>query len=773
MKKNRLKKTFKNQFLFFFVIVLFILDLGYSQESKTDSTPSPEEKIIKKIEIKGLVSVKEEEVLKSIKSKTDQPLNQDNIRKDQQNIYDLGYFSDDISVETEPFSGGIKLIFVLKENPKVNDIKFIGNKKFKAKSLLATIPQKKGVYFDSKNLFKIRESIIEKYRTSGFYNIQVSTETSQVADGKIDLTVTIDEGERIYIKDLKFKGNKTFLSLVLRTKVESIGSWFFIKNYFSKDAFEDDIKKISYFYQGKGFFDVEVKKGDIKYNEDKGWIIPVIEIKEGKRYKIDKIDVVNFSIFNKEEIVAKFKYLHGKNFNAKKLSKSLDNIKNMYGDEGYIYADLKFDYTKNQDKGLVDIIISINENQRIYIGAIKLRKEKVEYDDLNFFEKFYIKVAPPVKEEVLRKEVVLKPGDVYRTYKEARTIQNLNNLGFLTNVIIDKGLTEEEDVRDVIVNYKEEDRGRAILSVGYGEIDGFFVSAEYNEPNIGGEANELNIKGLLGTEHNQASINYYDRYFGDSKDSLQYSAYYDEYYFSYFTDKIIGASAEYGHPISDHVKLYIRQRLEYVYFEDMDDDIDDEPDDYWLTATRIRLAEDTRDNIKWPTKGHYQSAGLEGGYADGVLAKFTGRYSHYWNFYKSLIFASNAELGLMPYDSEKVGYNERFFMGGADDMRGFAPRRAGPTDSGEDSMPKGGSTKMLLQNELRFPIIEPFKGVIFLDTGMLEDKFVEFGKPRMSTGAGLRVDMKRFYIHIDFAQALMKRKHDKTQFFHFKVGSKF
>lgn len=766
-------------FILIFCLSLTLSPLAQEKAAETP-VPAPTEApapagapIIKEIKIEGLKRIEEKTVLKAISSKAGKPLSKEKVKNDQQDIYSLGHFTENIEAETKPFEGGVILIFKVKENPFVEEIKFIGNKKFKAKPLKNSIPQKEKEYLNSRYFYRSKEALIEKYKNSGYSEIKVDIEKEEIAPDKIRLVITIDEGERIKIKDIIIKGNKKYSSLNLKFGLENQGSWLFIKNYYDKDAFEEDLKKIKYYYQGKGYLDVEVTKGDFIYNENKGWVSPVILIKEGSRYRVGKIEPENYSVFNKGEILSLFKELPGSYFNSKQLATSMDKLYRMYGDEGYINLSCKFDYNKDTAKHIADIKIIIEENKRIYVRNVMVNRENVEYDDLNFFEKFYIKLAPPLNPDVIWKEVRFKPGSVYRTYDEVRTVERLNALGFLSNVSIERELTDEEDERNIIINYKEEDRGRAALSVGYGELDGFFVSAEYNEPNLLGEANNLNVSGLLGTRHRQLSLNYLDRYIGASKDSLQYSAYYDEYYYSYLTDRITGASAEYGHPLSEYLKLYIRQRFEHVEFADFGEDINERPDDYDLAATRVRLVEDKRDDQKWPTKGTYKSLGIEGGYAKQALVKFTGRYSWYKNFYKSLIFATNAEAGLLPYRADRIGYNERFFLGGADDLRGFAPKGAGPKDSGEENMPRGGATKLLLQNELRFPIMDPFRGVIFLDAGTLEDRFLEVGKPKVSAGVGLRWDMKRFYMSLDFAKVLVKDKDDKKQFFHFTAGSKF
>ena len=87
-------------------------------------------------------------------------------------------------------------------------------------------------------------------------------------------------------------------------------------------------------------------------------------------------------------------------------------------------------------------------------------------------------------------------------------------------------------------------------------------------------------------------------------------------------------------------------------------------------------------------------------------------------------------------------------------------------------MALGGSTKLLVKNELRYPIYGDLKGVVFLDAGMLDDT-VGFASPRVSIGTGIRLKLSIVRIQIDFADAIIKRHNDDTQFIHFRLGAAF
>ena len=112
----------KIRFLLLCFIFTFTFSHLYAQELP----------IVNSIEIKGLKRIEEGAVKSKITQKLGEPISQDKTNEDIKNIFKMGYF-DDVKVEIEPFEGGIKLIYAVKEKPTVVKIEFQGNKKFKTK----------------------------------------------------------------------------------------------------------------------------------------------------------------------------------------------------------------------------------------------------------------------------------------------------------------------------------------------------------------------------------------------------------------------------------------------------------------------------------------------------------------------------------------------------------------------------------------------------------------------------------------------------------------
>ena len=93
-------------------------------------------------------------------------------------------------------------------------------------------------------------------------------------------------------------------------------------------------------------------------------------------------------------------------------------------------------------------------------------------------------------------------------------------------------------------------------------------------------------------------------------------------------------------------------------------------------------------------------------------------------------------------DSIKVPIYERYFLGGANTVRGYRERRLGPRDPGNND-PIGGEAYWVANVEETFPIYpDLIKGAVFFDAGSLVEEIEDFGDGEVFTGVGVGVRNK-------------------------------
>lgn len=135
----------------------------------------------------------------------------------------------------------------------------------------------------------------------------------------------------------------------------------------------------------------------------------------------------------------------------------------------------------------------------------------------------------------------------------------------------------------------------------------------------------------------------------------------------------------------------------------------------------------------------------------------------------------------VPYgDTDDVPFTERFFLGGGTLLRGFEFRGVGP-DEGEYSV--GGETFLAGSFEYVFPLLtqgragspelfDVLRGGLFIDAGILDPEPFRADPNELRASAGVSFSfLVPIPITLSFGFPFLKEDSDRTQVFHFSIGS--
>ncbi len=752
-------------------------DQNIARKSQASAGNMPDVPVVREVEIVGAWGDDLQKAKRVVQSRADEPLDPTRQREDIRRLYELGIFSPNIQVQAEPVTGGVKLQYIVESNPRVSDIRITGNQRIDSNRLLGQVPVKKGEIYTIQAQNKISDAITRYYEENGFTDAVVRVSEQQAGPNGVTVDISVDEGTKIKIKDLVIRGNDNYRDLALKLRVTNRGSWGPFKRYYNDSRFGHDLDVIRALYIARGYLDVIVNRGEFIYAEDQSWVSPVIEVTEGPRYRVGNLEARGFSLYGREEILQPFRSLQGDYYDAKAFNAASVQVTNMYGDEGFLQANVEPDFHKDPARGLVDVDVAVSEGPRIYVGDVRILSQAYPEDtESGWLRRFYSRFSPPVQDDVVQREVRLRPGQVYRRFDEVRTRERLKALGIFEDVKVHDQLSADANVRDCVVEVTQGDTANLIFGVGFGDVQGGFVYGNYVERNLFGMARDLRVSALVGTKALNFEVSYLDRYFMGKDLAARFSAYHNSYSRpGGLQATTTGGSAEFTRPLNEYLKDSLRVRLDSNSFNF--DKNTDKPaakiNDYVAATLRYRLSHDTRDDLFFPTEGHILAGGVEAGMADGFLLKLEGQYAQYTALGDHWVWASNNVVGLMPFKADNIGYNDRFFMGGAQDMRGFRLAGAGPHDSLNQDLALGGSTKILLQNELRYPFTDTISGVAFADVGTLGADAFNIGQPRASLGVGVRMRLPIAQVALDLAVPVVKKKDDQTQIFHFTLSSAF
>ncbi len=190
----------------------------------------------------------------------------------------------------------------------------------------------------------------------------------------------------------------------------------------------------------------------------------------------------------------------------------------------------------------------------------------------------------------------------------------------------------------------------------------------------------------------------------------------------------------------------------------------------------IRL--DSRDDIFVPHNGAVVEAKVDffGGFlgGDDNFVRFEGSWSKFQPFWKSVLRATRLKFGFAePLSAgEEIPVIDRFFIGGANTIRGFSTDELGPR-SDSAGVSNGSEFYLIFNEELRFPVFKKLWGSMFFDAGNgwagLDDPRISFKNAAYSYGVGVQYLSPAGPLRLDYARRIKSRGIEFSDRLHFTI----
>ncbi len=443
----------------------------------------------------------------------------------------------------------------------------------------------------------------------------------------------------------------------------------------------------------------------------------------------------------------------GSVFNSKLLTQDIQNVNEVLAKHGYLFSKVSDAYV--QDKG-----------SKINIEIVEGVLTEVKIEGLK-----------KTKENVVRRELSVKPGEIYDNKKIVRDLQRIYNLGFFEEVKRDHlpGKTPEEIV--LVIQLVEQKTGRAGVGAGYSSLNGLVGFVNLSQNNFKGEGKRVYLKTEFGGVQTY-ELGYFDPYFNNRPQSFGIDVYNTEYTrnlyssgntLTEYNEKRKGGSITLGKRIRRDVDLSFRFRDEDVKINPTDSTASKPAGivDGRLQTFAAILDKDTRDNRFRPTQGVHDSFWVE---TTGGILKGANQYTKYMLAMRRYFAVSNNRKTVMAIQSVAgqttigkgfVPVYDMFSIGGSDTVRGYEEREFL-------------GTKLFYANlELRQKITKNFDVVGFYDLGSAwgtdyDRKKIDFDLKK-GYGLGLRLQTPLGPVAIDYGKA--SDRSDGTTYINF--GSSF
>jgi outer membrane protein insertion porin family len=725
-----------------FFLVSFCICFAQAEEYEGET--------IKEVSVLGNKLVSESITLSKIKTKKGDKFEKETVNEDLKRLYDSGYFSN-ISVDVEPVTGGVKVSFIVKEKPMFKEVIFIGNKKFKSSKLQKLMKSNIGEVLNESQIKEDIEAIREFYEKKGFTLAKIDHEINvDEATGRAIVTVNIEEGLRLDIADVKFTGNTVFkpkeILKVMKTRKDSL----FSSGVLKEEEFQADLENIVQLYRSKGYIDVKIADVKREYNTEKTKIWITIDIAEGKQYFIGVIAIEGNEKFGLPELQKELKSKPEDVFSPPALNKDLARIRDFYYSRGYIDARVRANTSLDEKTGKMDIVFNIVEGEITYVNRVEVRGNS------------------RTKDIVIRREVAVIPGQICDSIKIKKSQERLQNLGYFKYVDVSLRPTDEKRKKDVVIEVEEQKTGEISFGAGYSSIDyliGFIEISQknfdlLNFPSFIGGGQKLRFRTEIGSKRQDYVLSFTEPWFMGRRLSAGFDVFKRtrKYYSKYFEEKRLGGDIRFGKELGEYNRgdlIYTYQKIDITNVrDDASWEIKQEAGTRYVGSVGLGLTRDTRDSWILPTKGYRlnltpEVAGIGG---DTDFTKVTGSASIYFPLFWEHILRLGTQAGVVEQygSSERVPIFDRFFLGGANTVRGFKYRAISPRD--ENDEPIGGKTMGMATAEYTFPLITRVRGACFFDIGGVFPEAGQFDLDKLNgaVGVGVRLNLPIGPIQVDY-----------------------
>ena len=685
---------------------------------------------VEEVLVKGNARIEDDAILRVVETRPGDSYDPDQLSRDLEAIFDMGYF-DDIRVETRSNTdGGKVVIFRVKEKPTIRRIIFSGNVVYEDAELMENIDLSTGSIL---NIFRIKRNIrqIETlYKDKNYHNVQVGHEVEELPHNQANLTFLIEEGGKQRIREISFVGNQAFsdkkLKKQVKTSEKSFFSWLTGSGELDMETLRQDTIKLSDFYHNKGYAESRIGEPEIEYRDD--GIYVKIKIEEGPRFTMGSVGLAGDLVMDEEKLKESLRVSEEEFFNRQAVRRDVVTITDVYADQGYARADVSPQIKKQEEAKTIDIVFYIEKNKPVY------------------FEKIVIEGNTKTRDKVIRRELEVYEGEKYHGSKLKKSIRDLYRLDYFKDVKVRRQSGSADDQMILNIDVEEKPTGSFSFGGGYSAIDNLYMMAAISERNLFGRGQRLDLRAQIGGSTQQFDISFTEPWLFDIPLSATVQANKWERDYDDYDRESTGGSVRFGYPVYDYTRVYLQYAYDESEITEIDPLYEDNPylleGEFVESSVSTSLVYDSRDRRFNPTEGSkhrltFQYAGIGGDIGFSKATAETGWYIPL--FWKTTGFV-HAETGFVERASGKELPDwERFYLGGINSLRGFDWRDVSPEN--EDGTKIGGDKFVQFNFEFIVPLLEEqgLVGLLFYDTGnAYNNEPIQLDELRKSWGYGIR-----------------------------------
>lgn len=758
--------------------------------------------VIEDVRLQGLQRVSAGTVFNLIPVSVGDPLDSVAVRSTMRALFRSGYFKD-IQLARD---GGV-LIVTLVERPAIETIELEGNKAIESEALLQGLAEqglKEGEIFKQVTLERMGLELERQYVAQGRYGASIETDIEDLPRNRVNVKITIEEGKSSGIRHINVVGASLFpqeeLLDALELKHPSLLSFYKNDDKYSREKLSGDLESLEAFYKDRGYADFEIESTQVSITPDRRQVYISIAVDEGQIYQVNKVNLVGeLGDVKAEDLRSLIIVQEGQTFSQALITATEERLTNALGNGGFTFATASGVPKLNEDQ-TVDVEFFVDSGKRAYVRRIAFTGNAMTQD------------------EVMRRESRQMEGGWASTAQIDLTKLRLERLGYFKGVEVETPqVPGKDDQIDVNFTVEEQPSGSISGTLAYSQGYGLIIGGNYQQTNLQGSGNSLNVGLSLSNFQKSLNFNYFDPYFTMDGISRGFNVFlrrldYDARNIARYSTDSAGLGVNFGLPISETQRINFGVMAEYTeitegYYaaQEISEFIEVNGPRSANLKANISWSRSTLNRGIFADRGASQSMAAEVSVpgSDLQFYKFIYNGERYFPITNNWTLRLRTELGFGGGygDTPSLPFYEHFYGGGFGSIRGFenstlGPRSTPPLDSegnpvyfrDRDGDPFGGNLLVEATAELIFPMPfvddnRQFRPAFFVDAGNVFNT----NCPKVSVNCfGFDADNFRYSVGVgvswlsgmgpltfSFAKPFQTQPYDEKEMFQFELGRTF
>ena len=383
----------------------------------------------------------------------------------------------------------VYLCIHLSLRPRITGINYYGVKKSEREDLESKLGMAKGMSL-TKNLIDRAKILAKKYfDDKGYKNAEIDIQQRDDLAGKnqVILDVSIDKKDKMKVRNIILDGNKDLTDAKIKGglftkgafgKIHEAGklSTFLKAKKFTPERYEEAKQKLLEKYNELGYRDASIEVDSV-WNVDDKHVNIYVKIDEGQQYFLRNINWVGNTVVSTDYLNAALGMRTGDVYNQKMMNKRLkedeDAVGNYYYNNGYVFSSIE-PTEVNIVGDSIDVEMRIQEGPQAHLNKVNI------YGNDRLYE------------EVVRRELRTKPGDLFNKEALMRSYREIASMGFFDAEAINPDVKTDYENGTVNIDWMLEQKSndQLELSLGWGQTG--IIGR------VGIKFNNFSLRNLLG-----------------------------------------------------------------------------------------------------------------------------------------------------------------------------------------------------------------------------------------------------------------------------------